>query len=51
LVYATATGGKVDDAVVAGDRIKNALFRAAGTGATTVLAQVWYPFMDDASAA
>jgi len=28
LVYATATGGKVDDAVVAGDRIKNALFQS-----------------------
>jgi hypothetical protein len=50
-VYATATAGKVDDTIVAGDRVKNAAFRAAGTGATTVLTQVWYPFMDDALAA
>lgn len=42
-VYATATAGAVDDAVVAGDRIHGMWFRAAGTGATTVLAQVHYP--------
>jgi hypothetical protein len=46
-MYATATAGRVDDAVVAGDRIKGAWFRAAGTGATTVLAQFNYPYADD----
>lgn len=36
-VYATATAGTVDDAVVAGDRITGAIFETAtGAGATTV---------------
>lgn len=46
-MYITATAGKVDDAIVAGDRIKGAFFRAAGTGATTVLAQFSRPLVDD----
>lgn len=47
-VYATATAGKVDDAVVAGDRVKGAQFRGAGTGAiATVPLQVHFPFVDD----
>lgn len=47
-VYATATGGKVDDALVAGDRVKGAWFRGAGTGAVaTVPLQVAWPFVDD----
>lgn len=46
-VYATATAGKVDDAVVAGDRVKNAWLRGARTGAGNVAAQINYPFVDD----
>lgn len=49
-LYATATAGTADDAVVAGDRIKNAIGRSAVSGGFTT-AQVWYPFMDDALAA
>lgn len=45
-LYATATAGEADDAVVAGDRIKNAIGRSAiSSGRATV--QVWNPFMDD----
>lgn len=47
-LYLTATGGKVDDAVVAGDLIKViAIARSAGTGASTVTAQICYPYADD----
>ncbi len=49
-LYATATAGTADDAVVAGDRIKNAIGRSAVSGGFTT-AQVWYPFMDDGLAA
>lgn len=50
LVFATATAGSIDDAVVAGDRVKNA------KGASAVAAgfadfEIQRPFMDDATAA
>lgn len=49
-LYATATAGTADDAIVAGDRVKNAIGRSAeSSGAATV--QVWYPEMDDGLAA
>ena len=48
--YATATPGQVDDAVVAGDRVKNMIGRSA-IASGTALVQVQYPFMDDALAA
>lgn len=53
LVYATATAGSVDDAVVAGDRVKNALGASAVDTPSTGLAEfeIQRPFMDDASAA
>lgn len=53
LVYATATAGSVDDAVVAGDRVKNALGASALDGPFTGGAEfeIQYPFMDDATAA
>ena len=53
LVYATATAGSVDDAVVAGDRVKNALGASAIDTPSTGLAEfeIQYPFMDDATAA
>lgn len=49
-VYATATPGQVDDAVVAGDRVKNAKFASAdGTpSAGFAECEIWRPFMDDA---
>ena len=48
--YATATAGSVDDAVVAGDRVKNARGASAiSSGAAEV--ELWYPFMDDGLAA
>lgn len=52
-VYATATAGSVDDAVVAGDRVKNAVGASAigvpsGSFAEFEIAR---PFMDDAVAA
>ena len=46
-VYLTATPGSVDDAVVAGDRVHGALFRAAGTGASTVAIQLFNPMVDN----
>ena len=52
LVYGAATG-LIDDAVVAGDRVKNAKY-ASGDGTPSAgLAEVEiaYPFVDDASAA
>lgn len=53
LVYATATAGSVDDAVVAGDRVKNAIGASAVDTPSTGLAEfeIEYPFMDDATAA
>ena len=53
LVYATATAGSVDDAVVAGDRVKLALGASAVGTPSAGLAEfeIQYPFMDDATAA
>lgn len=53
LVYATATAGSVDDAVVAGDRVKNALGASAVGTPSAGLAEfeIARPFMDDATAA
>lgn len=53
LVYATATAGSVDDAVVAGDRVKRAIGASALDAPGTGLAEfeIQYPFMDDATAA
>lgn len=53
LVYATATAGTVDDAVVAGDRVKCALGASAIDTPSTGLAEfeIQYPFMDDGSSA
>jgi hypothetical protein len=49
-VYATATAGSVDDAVVGGDRVKNAKGASAiSSGAAEF--EIQYPFMDDAVAA
>lgn len=52
-VYATATAGTVDDAVVAGDRVKNAKGASAVGTPSAGLAEVEIarPFMDDAVAA
>ena len=53
LVYATSTAGSVDDAVVAGDRVKLAIGASAlGTPSTGFAEfEIQYPFMDDATAA
>ena len=53
LVYATATAGSIDDAVVAGDRVKLALGASAIGTPSTGLAEfeIQYPFMDDGSSA
>lgn len=53
LVYATATAGSVDDAAVAGDRVKNALGASAVGTPSAGLAEfeIHRPFMDDGSAA
>lgn len=53
LVYATATAGSVDDAAVAGDRVKQALGASAIDGPATGMAEfeIQYPYMDDGSAA
>jgi hypothetical protein len=52
-VYATATAGSVDDAVVAGDRVKNAKGASALDTPSTGLAEfeIARPWMDDALAA
>jgi hypothetical protein len=52
-VYASGTPGTVDDAVVAGDRVKNAKFASADGTPSAGLAEceIWRPFMDDAVAA
>lgn len=53
LVYATATAGSVDDAVVAGDRVKNAIGASAVDTPATGYAEfeINRPWMDDATAA
>lgn len=53
LVYATATAGSVDDAVVAGDRVKLALGASAiGTPSSGFAEfEIQRPFMDDGTAA
>jgi len=53
LVYATATAGSIDDAVVAGDRVKQAKGASAVGTPSAGLAEfeIQYPFMDDATAA
>ena len=53
LVYATATAGTADDAVVAGDRVKNCIGASAIDTPSTGLAEMELdrPFMDDATAA
>lgn len=53
LVYATATAGSIDDAVVAGDRVKLAKGASAVNTPSTGFAEfeIEYPFMDDATAA
>lgn len=52
LVYATATAGSIDDAVVAGDRVKKAIGASAVGTPSTGFAEfeIQYPFMDDATA-
>ena len=52
-VYATATGGTADDAVVAGDRVKNAKGASAIDFPATGYAEfeLNHPFVDDAVAA
>jgi len=53
LVYATATAGSIDDAVVAGDRVKQAIGASAVDTPSTGLAEfeIDRPFMDDGTAA
>lgn len=53
LVYATATTGSVDDAVVSGDRVKNAIGASVTDAPGTGLAEfeINRPFVDDGSAA
>ena len=48
-----ATAGSIDDAVVAGDRVKLAIGASAVGTPSTGLAEfeIQYPFMDDATAA
>ena len=52
-VYATATTGSVDDAIVAGDRVKNAKGASAVDTPSAGLAEfeIQYPVMDDGLAA
>lgn len=52
-VYSTATAGSVDDAVVVGDRVKNAKGASAVDTPSTGLAEfeIAFPFVDDALAA
>jgi len=46
-LYATATAGSVDDAIVAGDRIKGAIGRSLETTTETIVAELNYPIVDD----
>jgi hypothetical protein len=52
-VYGTATPGQVDDAAVAGDRVKNARFASADGTPSAGLAEceIHRPFVDDGAAA
>lgn len=50
-VYATATDGSVDDAVVAGDRVKNAKGASTIVGAGLAEFEIERPWMDDGLAA
>lgn len=52
-VYATSTAGSIDDAVVSGDRVKNAKGASALDTPSTGLAEfeIHYPVMDDGLAA
>jgi hypothetical protein len=52
-VYSTGTAGTLDDAVVAGDRVKNAKFASADGTPAAGLAEIEidHPFVDDAVAA
>jgi hypothetical protein len=52
-VYATSTAGSIDDAIVAGDRVKNAKGASAVGTPSTGLAEfeIDRPFMDDGLAA
>lgn len=45
-LYATATAGTADDAVVAGDLVHNAIGRSAISGGMALI-QVWNPFIDN----
>lgn len=49
-VYATATAGRIDDAIVAGDRVKNAK-GASAESSNLADFEIARPFMDDALAA
>jgi len=53
LVFATATAGTADDAVVAGDRVKQCIGASAIDTPSTGLAEMEldHPFMDDATSA
>lgn len=44
--YATATAGSVDDAIVAGDRVKGAIGRSAVSGGV-ITVELNYPYVDD----
>lgn len=46
-LYATATAGSVDDAVVAGDRVKGAIGRSLETTTLTIVAELNRPIVDD----
>ncbi len=46
-LYATATAGSVDDAVVAGDRVKGAIGRSLEAGSGTITVELNYPMVDD----
>jgi hypothetical protein len=50
-VYATATAGSVDDAVVAGDRVKNAKGASTIVGAGLAEFEIERPWVDDGLAA
>jgi len=52
-VYATSTAGSIDDAVVSGDRVKNAKGASAVGTPSAGLAEfeIWRPYMDDGLAA
>jgi hypothetical protein len=53
LVYACATGGSIDDAATAGDRVKKAFTASATDTPATGFCyiEIQYPFMDDGSTA